>query len=63
MWQYVGYSTLASLATVIVLAAPVQVSLSYIGNKLRAKIAPLTDRRVQRMNELVQGIQVSLSFH
>ncbi|XP_051163981.1 ATP-binding cassette sub-family C member 4-like [Leptopilina boulardi] len=58
MWQYVGYSTLAALATVIVLSAPVQVSLSYIGNKLRTKIAPLTDKRVQRMNELVQGIQV-----
>lgn len=62
MWQYVGYSTLAALATVVVLSAPIQICLSYISNKLRTKIAPLTDRRVQRMNELVQGIQVRF-FH
>ena len=59
MWQYVGYSTISTIVALIILSTPVQVCLSYVSNKLRAKIAPLTDKRVQRMNELVQGIQVS----
>ncbi|XP_033220102.1 multidrug resistance-associated protein 4-like isoform X2 [Belonocnema kinseyi] len=58
MWQYVGYSTLSTITALIILSTPVQVCLSYVSNNLRAKIAPLTDKRVQRMNELVQGIQV-----
>ncbi|XP_036147821.1 multidrug resistance-associated protein 4 [Monomorium pharaonis] len=58
MWQKIGFSTLVGIGSLLITALIVQGSFSILSRKLRAMIAPLTDRRVQLMSELVAGIQV-----
>ncbi|KYQ56410.1 Multidrug resistance-associated protein 4, partial [Trachymyrmex zeteki] len=58
MWQKVGISGFAGIGTLLIIVLPGQGTLSFLNHKLRAMIAPLTDRRVQLMSELIAGIQV-----
>ncbi|PZC73708.1 hypothetical protein B5X24_HaOG200327 [Helicoverpa armigera] len=58
VWQHVGIATLAALLVVAIQSAIVQVYLSNLQGKLRAKIASRTDQRVKVMSELVGGVQV-----
>ncbi|KYN28009.1 Multidrug resistance-associated protein 4 [Trachymyrmex cornetzi] len=58
MWQKVGISCLVGIGTLLIIVLPGQGTLSFLNLKLRATIAPLTDRRVQLMSELIAGIQV-----
>ncbi|XP_036143534.1 multidrug resistance-associated protein 4 isoform X2 [Monomorium pharaonis] len=58
MWQKIGFSTLVGIGSLLITAPIVQGSFSILSYKLRAMIAPLTDRRVQLMSELVAGIQM-----
>ncbi|XP_063977599.1 ATP-binding cassette sub-family C member 4-like [Diachasmimorpha longicaudata] len=62
MWTGIGLSTLVGIATLLVMTIPLQVLISQQGGKLRGKIARLTDRRVQLMNELISGIQVIKTY-
>ncbi|XP_036142951.1 multidrug resistance-associated protein 4-like isoform X2 [Monomorium pharaonis] len=57
-WQKIGFSTLIGIGSLLIIAPIVQGFFSIHSRKLRAMIAPLTDRRVQIMSELVAGIQV-----
>ncbi|XP_036142954.1 multidrug resistance-associated protein 4 isoform X2 [Monomorium pharaonis] len=58
MWQKIGLSTLVGIGSLLITGLIVQGFISIYNRKLRALIAPLTDRRVQLMSELVVGIQV-----
>ncbi|XP_071557590.1 ATP-binding cassette subfamily C member 4-like [Temnothorax nylanderi] len=58
MWQKVGISVLVGIGSLLIIALVVQGTFSVLGRRIRAMIAPLTDRRVQLMSELVTGIQV-----
>ncbi|KAG5324835.1 MRP4 protein, partial [Pseudoatta argentina] len=58
MWQKVGISSFVGIGTLLIIVLPGQGTLSYLNLKLRTMIAPLTDRRVQLMSELIAGIQV-----
>ncbi|XP_015109439.1 multidrug resistance-associated protein 4 [Diachasma alloeum] len=62
MWTRIGISTLVGVATLLIMTVPLQVLISKQGGQLRAKIARLTDRRVQLMNELISGIQVIKTY-
>ncbi|KAG5324088.1 MRP4 protein, partial [Pseudoatta argentina] len=57
MWQKVGISSLVGIGTLLIIVLPGQETLSFLNLKLRTMIAPLTDRRVQLMSELIAGIQ------
>ncbi|KAL0104962.1 hypothetical protein PUN28_016536 [Cardiocondyla obscurior] len=58
MWQRVGISVFVGIGSLLVITLLVQGTFSILSRKIRAMIAPLTDRRVQLMSELVAGIQV-----
>ncbi|XP_071557592.1 ATP-binding cassette subfamily C member 4-like isoform X2 [Temnothorax nylanderi] len=58
MWQNIGISSLLGIGTLMIIALVIQGIISLLSRKIRAMIAPLTDRRVQLMSELVAGIQV-----
>ncbi|XP_011704354.1 PREDICTED: multidrug resistance-associated protein 4-like, partial [Wasmannia auropunctata] len=58
MWQKIGISVLVGIGSLLIIALIVQGTFSLLSRKIRAMIAPLTDRRVQLMSELVAGIQV-----
>ncbi|XP_036147849.1 multidrug resistance-associated protein 4 [Monomorium pharaonis] len=58
MWQKIGFSTVVGIGSLSFTVLLVQVSFGILSRKLRAMIAPLTDRRMQLMSELVAGIQV-----
>ncbi|XP_029164634.1 multidrug resistance-associated protein 4-like isoform X2 [Nylanderia fulva] len=58
MWQKIGISFLVSIGLLLIICLPIQGTFSVLSRDIRAKIAPLTDRRVQLMNELIAGIQV-----
>ncbi|XP_036143536.1 multidrug resistance-associated protein 4-like isoform X2 [Monomorium pharaonis] len=58
MWQKIGILTLVGIGSLLITIPIVQGFISILNYKLRAMIAPLTDRRVQIMSELVTGIQV-----
>lgn len=60
MWQKVGVSILVGIMLLLIISVPIQGTISLLSRKIRAVIAPLTDRRVQLMNELIVGIQVLL---
>ncbi|XP_072762869.1 ATP-binding cassette sub-family C member 4 [Anoplolepis gracilipes] len=58
MWQKVGISIFVGIGLLLIISLPIQGTFSLLSHNIRAKIAPLTDRRVQLMNELIAGIQV-----
>ncbi|KAG5331515.1 MRP4 protein, partial [Acromyrmex charruanus] len=58
MWQKIGISVLVGIGSLLIIALLVQGTFSLLSRRIRAMIAPLTDRRVQLMSELVAGIQV-----
>lgn len=58
MWRKIGISVLVGIGSLLVISLIVQGNFSVLSRKIRAMIAPLTDRRVQLMSELVAGIQV-----
>ncbi|KAG5333125.1 L259 protein, partial [Acromyrmex charruanus] len=58
MWQKVGISSCVGIGMLLIIVLPEQGTLNLLNLKLRTMIAPLTDRRVQLMSELIAGIQV-----
>lgn len=60
MWQKVGVSIFIGIVLLLIISLPIQGTISLLSRNIRAIIAPLTDRRVQLMNELIAGIQVLL---
>jgi len=58
MWQKIGISVLVGIGSLLIIALVVQGTFSLLSRRIRAMIAPLTDRRIQLMSELVAGIQV-----
>ncbi|XP_012058534.1 PREDICTED: multidrug resistance-associated protein 4-like [Atta cephalotes] len=58
MWQNVGISCFVGIGALLIIVLPGQGTLSFLNLKLRTTTAPLTDRRVQLMSELIAGIQV-----
>ncbi|XP_011149209.1 multidrug resistance-associated protein 4-like [Harpegnathos saltator] len=58
MWQKIGISTFVGIGSLLIITLPIQGTFSLLSRSIRAKIAPLTDRRVQLMSELIAGIQV-----
>ncbi|KAL6254636.1 hypothetical protein P5V15_013943 [Pogonomyrmex californicus] len=58
MWDKVGISLFVGVGSLLIISLIVQGSVSLLSRSIRAMIAPLTDRRVQLMSELVAGIQV-----
>lgn len=58
MWRKIGISVLVGIGSLLIIALLVQGNFSMLSRKFRAMIAPLTDRRIQLMSELVAGIQV-----
>ncbi|GAB1868440.1 Multidrug resistance-associated protein 4-like [Camponotus japonicus] len=58
MWQKVGVSILIGIGLLLIISIPIQGTIGLLSHNIRAIIAPLTDRRIQLMNELVAGIQV-----
>ncbi|GIY00690.1 multidrug resistance-associated protein 1 [Caerostris extrusa] len=57
MWQYVGVSTAAGVA-VVVLLFPVSFFVSRIGGKFSDKQMGVKDRRLKLMNEILNGIKI-----
>ncbi|XP_011877750.1 PREDICTED: multidrug resistance-associated protein 4-like isoform X2 [Vollenhovia emeryi] len=57
MWEKLGYSVLVGIGSLLIIALVVQGIFSLLSRRIRAMIAPQTDRRVQLMSELVAGIQ------
>lgn len=62
MWDSIGEMLLVGIAILIIIAVPLQSIVIYTSKILRAKIALLTDTRVQLMSELVSGIQASINI-
>jgi len=62
MWQKIGISVFVGIGSLLIIALAVQGTFSLLSRRIRALIAPLTDRRVQLMSELVAGIQVSPGY-
>jgi len=60
MWQKVGVSILMGIGLLLIISIPIQGTIGLLSHNIRAIIAPLTDRRIQLMNEIVAGIQVLL---
>ncbi|XP_073368124.1 LOW QUALITY PROTEIN: multidrug resistance-associated protein 4 [Mycetomoellerius zeteki] len=58
MWQKIGISVLVGIGSLLIIALALQGTFSLLSHRIRAMIAPLTDRRVQLMSELVAGIQI-----
>ncbi|KAL6424747.1 hypothetical protein ACFW04_010010 [Cataglyphis niger] len=58
MWQKIGVSIFVGIGLLLIICLPIQGTFSLLSRNIRAMIAPLTDRRVQLMNELIAGIQV-----
>ncbi|XP_014467786.1 PREDICTED: multidrug resistance-associated protein 4-like [Dinoponera quadriceps] len=58
MWQRAGISCFVGVGLLLFITLPIQGSFSFLSRNIRAVIAPLTDRRVQLMSELIAGIQV-----
>ncbi|XP_011701007.1 PREDICTED: multidrug resistance-associated protein 4-like isoform X2 [Wasmannia auropunctata] len=58
MWRKIGLSTLAGIGPMLIIPLIVHGTFSLLSRRFRAMIAPLTDRRVQLMSELIAGIQV-----
>ncbi|XP_032678118.1 multidrug resistance-associated protein 4-like [Odontomachus brunneus] len=58
MWQQIGISIFVGVGTLLFMSIPIQGTFSLLSRRIRAMIAPLTDRRVQLMSELIAGIQV-----
>ncbi|KYN05541.1 Multidrug resistance-associated protein 4 [Cyphomyrmex costatus] len=58
MWRKIGISVLVGIGSLLIIALAVQGTFSVLSRRIRALIAPLTDRRVQLLSELVAGIQV-----
>ncbi|XP_011701755.1 PREDICTED: multidrug resistance-associated protein 4-like, partial [Wasmannia auropunctata] len=58
MWQKIGISVLVGIGSMLFIAVIIHGSSSWLSRRIRAMIAPLTDRRVQLMSELVAAIQV-----
>lgn len=58
MWHKIGISIFVGIGLLLIICLPIQGTFSLLSRDIRAKIAPLTDRRVQLMNELIAGIQV-----
>ncbi|XP_050461230.1 ATP-binding cassette sub-family C member 4-like isoform X2 [Cataglyphis hispanica] len=58
MWQKIGGSIFVGIGLLLIICLPIQGTFSLLSRNIRAMIAPLTDRRVQLMNELIAGIQV-----
>lgn len=58
MWGSVGALLFVGVAVLLIIAIPLQSTLTYMSNILREKIAILTDKRIQMMSELISGIQV-----
>lgn len=58
MWESIGAILLVGIGILLVIAVPLQMIVIFRSKFLRGKIALLTDKRVQLMNELVSGIQV-----
>ncbi|XP_034253883.1 probable multidrug resistance-associated protein lethal(2)03659 [Thrips palmi] len=56
LWQEVGVSAFVGLSA-LVLFVPVQALLARKSSTLREKTAKRSDRRIQLMNEIIQGIQ------
>ena len=57
MWGYLGLSTLAGLA-VLLLFIPFQALMGKLFQIVRTKTAPLTDARIRIMNEIITGMKV-----
>ncbi|KAG5331345.1 MRP4 protein, partial [Acromyrmex charruanus] len=55
MWQKVSISSFVSTGTLLIIVLLGQGTLNFLNLKLRTMIAPLTDRRVQLMSELIAG--------
>ncbi|KAG5345041.1 MRP4 protein, partial [Acromyrmex heyeri] len=60
MWQKVDISSFVGIGTLLIIVLPGQGTLSFLNFKLRTMIAPLIDRRVQLMSELITGIQMKM---
>ncbi|XP_070149139.1 ATP-binding cassette sub-family C member 4-like isoform X2 [Polyergus mexicanus] len=58
MWRKIGVSIFIGIGLLLIISLPIQGTFSLLSHDNRAMIAPLTDRRVQLMNELIAGIQV-----
>lgn len=57
LWQYIGVSALAGLATMIIFV-PLNVIISYVSKKLRRNKMKITDSRIKITNEVLNGIKV-----
>lgn len=63
MWHKIGVSSLVGVGSLLIIVIPIQGTFGILSRNIRAKIAPLTDRRVQLMSELIAGIQVLFLLH
>lgn len=60
IWCRVGWASVVGVVGLLLKTVPVQTRLSRLSSSLRMKVATRTDSRVGIMNEIIQGIQVSL---
>lgn len=59
-WDFAGVAALVGCSSLLIASIPVYFIFEKLSKALRKKIATVTDRRVQIMNELVAGIQVKV---
>ncbi|XP_057653031.1 ATP-binding cassette subfamily C member 4-like isoform X6 [Diorhabda carinulata] len=58
VWEQVGFSCLAGVATMIIITLTLQGFVSKLMGKLRSKISQRTDERLKLMTEIISGIQL-----
>ncbi|KAK2578495.1 hypothetical protein KPH14_002055 [Odynerus spinipes] len=58
MWRMIGVPTFVGILCLLLISFPSQGLFPIICKRLRASIASLTDKRVQLMNDFINGIQV-----
>ncbi|XP_056635576.1 ATP-binding cassette sub-family C member 4-like [Diorhabda sublineata] len=58
VWEQVGFSCLAGVATMIIITFTLQGYVSKLMGNLRSKISQRTDERVKLMTEIISGIQL-----
>ncbi|XP_076757864.1 ATP-binding cassette sub-family C member 4 isoform X2 [Xylocopa sonorina] len=58
LWHKVGVSSLVGIGALLLITLPTDTIIIMLIHKMRKIVAIMTDKRVQLMNELINGIQV-----
>ena len=57
-YNFAGLAALIGCFSIVIASIPIYPTVGKLGEALRIRIASVTDKRIQIMNELITGIQV-----